>query len=215
MYLALKLLSSSRAERLFHASYELVRLPEGRMSGRRGRYVLADDLYEELKEAVHAVMEQKVAHRVPRGVVRLWETICEVLKRIAVNQSLRVQYVVTGASTPAGVAAPAPATAATAASTDDKAEDKPERIPVRPVVQVHVNLECLPLCVLSFRSADFFAQVEHEVSTACMKYALLSSSSHNVITFNMAKVCSGSGDVGNGPCLRYMMCSAHAPVSTV
>ncbi len=47
--LAMAMLNPEMAGRQYHASYDLVRLPSGRMSGRRGRYLLADDLYEELK----------------------------------------------------------------------------------------------------------------------------------------------------------------------
>jgi arginyl-tRNA synthetase len=44
--LAMGVLNPELALKQLHVSYELVRLPEGRMSGRRGRYLLADELYE-------------------------------------------------------------------------------------------------------------------------------------------------------------------------
>ena len=47
--LAMAMLNPEMVGRQYHVSYDLVRLPSGRMSGRRGRYLLADDLYEELK----------------------------------------------------------------------------------------------------------------------------------------------------------------------
>ena len=47
--LAMSLLNPAMSGRQYHVSYDLVRLPSGRMSGRRGRYLLADDLYDELK----------------------------------------------------------------------------------------------------------------------------------------------------------------------
>jgi arginyl-tRNA synthetase len=47
--LAMNMLNPAMSGRQYHVSYDLVRLPTGRMSGRRGRYLLADDLYEELK----------------------------------------------------------------------------------------------------------------------------------------------------------------------
>ena len=42
-----------------HLTYDIVRLPHGKMSGRRGRYLLADDLYEELKDVIRGVMRAK------------------------------------------------------------------------------------------------------------------------------------------------------------
>eukprot|EP00708_Paratrimastix_pyriformis_P002214 GAFH01000955.1.p2 GENE.GAFH01000955.1~~GAFH01000955.1.p2 ORF type:complete len:736 (-),score=385.89 GAFH01000955.1:67-2121(-) len=149
VYLALKLLSPARAERLYHASYDLVKLPEGRMSGRRGKYVLADDLYEELKEAVREVMNQK--------------------------------YAITDGSAPAAPApAPVAAPAAPATAADAAAAAPAPRAPV---------------------TADFFERVSHEVSTACMKYALVSASSRTIITFNMAKVVDFND--ASGPFLLY------------
>ncbi len=47
--LAMAMLNPAMTGRQYHVSYDLVRLPSGRMSGRRGRYLLADDLYDELK----------------------------------------------------------------------------------------------------------------------------------------------------------------------
>lgn len=59
--LAVGLLNPGLAGRQYHASYDLVRLPSGRMSGRRGRYLLADDLYDELREAIRETMREKYA----------------------------------------------------------------------------------------------------------------------------------------------------------
>ena len=54
--LTMKLLDPKAPRKLYHISYELVKLASGdkalKMSGRRGRYVLADDLYAELRDAV-------------------------------------------------------------------------------------------------------------------------------------------------------------------
>ena len=57
--LAMSLLNPAMSGRQYHVSYDLVRLPSGRMSGRRGRYLLADDLYDELKArlSLHAMLE--------------------------------------------------------------------------------------------------------------------------------------------------------------
>lgn len=104
--LAQTLLNPAMAGRGYHVSYDLVKLPSGRMSGRRGRYLLADDLYEELKEVISGTMREKYA-------------------------------------------------------TKGEAVDEP-----------------------------FFAAVTHEVSTAAMKYALLSASCTVQISFDIKKITS-------------------------
>jgi len=62
--LTLSLLDPKAPRKLYHLSYELVKLAEGdkqlKMSGRRGRYVLADDLYVELRDAVIFFMRKKM-----------------------------------------------------------------------------------------------------------------------------------------------------------
>jgi len=59
--LAMAMLNPEMKGRQYHVSYDLVRLPSGRMSGRRGRYLLADDLYDELKEVIRSTMREKYA----------------------------------------------------------------------------------------------------------------------------------------------------------
>ena len=59
--LAMAMLNPAMTGRQYHVSYDLVRLPSGRMSGRRGRDLLADDLYEELKEVIRTTMRDKYA----------------------------------------------------------------------------------------------------------------------------------------------------------
>jgi len=61
--LTMALLDPKAPRKLYHMSYELVKLAKGssalKMSGRRGRYVLADDLYFELRDAVIGFMQKK------------------------------------------------------------------------------------------------------------------------------------------------------------
>jgi len=61
--LTMQLLDPKAPRKLYHLSYELVKLVKGsdvqKMSGRRGRYILADDLYMDLKEAVIHFMKLK------------------------------------------------------------------------------------------------------------------------------------------------------------
>jgi len=61
--LAMAMLNPAMTGRQYHVSYDLVRLPAGRMSGRRGRYLLADDLYEELKSVIRTTMREKYASK--------------------------------------------------------------------------------------------------------------------------------------------------------
>ena len=90
--------------RQYHLSYDLVKLTTGKMSGRRGRYLLADDLYDDLKTVIREKMSKKFK---------------------------------------------------------DKGEDI---------------------------SPELFDEVTHEVSTAAMKYALLSVSCQTQINFDIAKI---------------------------
>ena len=61
--LTLNLIDPKAERKLYHISYDLVKLADGdkalKMSGRRGRYVLADDLYLELRSAVIEFMKSK------------------------------------------------------------------------------------------------------------------------------------------------------------
>jgi len=61
--LTMQLLHPKAPRKLYHLSYELVKLKKNnknqKMSGRRGRYVLADDLFVDLKEAVIEYMKKK------------------------------------------------------------------------------------------------------------------------------------------------------------
>lgn len=44
--LGVKLVKPDLERKQFHLTYDLVKLTSGRMSGRRARYLLADELYE-------------------------------------------------------------------------------------------------------------------------------------------------------------------------
>ncbi len=57
--LALMLLDKEMGKRLSHVSYELVKLSTGKMSGRRGRYVTADELYKDLGDSISALMIER------------------------------------------------------------------------------------------------------------------------------------------------------------
>ena len=102
--LGMMMMNPEMKGRQYHLSYDLVKLTTGKMSGRRGRYLLADDLYEELKTVIRDKMSAKF-------------------------------------------------------------KEKGEEV-----------------------SPEFFDQVTHEVSTAAMKYALLSVSCLTQINFDIAKI---------------------------
>tara|TARA_B100001142_G_scaffold294710_1_gene315106 strand:- start:376 stop:2760 length:2385 start_codon:yes stop_codon:yes gene_type:complete len=102
--LGMMMMNPEMKGRQYHLSYDLVKLTTGKMSGRRGRYLLADDLYDELKTVI--------------------------------TEKMRKKY-----------------------------EDKGEVM-----------------------SAEEFDAVTHEVSTAAMKYALLSVSCLTQINFDIAKI---------------------------
>lgn len=57
--LAMAMMNPAMEGRQYHLSYDLVKLTTGKMSGRRGRYLLADDLYDELKSVIREKMETK------------------------------------------------------------------------------------------------------------------------------------------------------------
>ena len=102
--LAMAMMNPEMEGRQYHLSYDLVKLTTGKMSGRRGRYLLADDLYDDLKTVIREKMEKKYK---------------------------------------------------------EKGEDV---------------------------SKEMFDEVTHEVSTAAMKYALLSVSCMTQINFDIAKI---------------------------
>ncbi|KAJ6226430.1 arginine--tRNA ligase [Anaeramoeba flamelloides] len=61
--LALNLIDPKAPRKQFHMSYEIVRLTTGKMSGRRGKYLLADDLYIEIKSVILKMMKQRMIEK--------------------------------------------------------------------------------------------------------------------------------------------------------
>ncbi|MEA3229862.1 MAG: arginine--tRNA ligase, partial [archaeon] len=55
----LKIMKKPYAENLHHLSYGMVNLPGIKMSGRRGRYITFDDVFDEAIEKAHEVVEEK------------------------------------------------------------------------------------------------------------------------------------------------------------
>ena len=57
--LGMMMMNPEMKGRQYHLSYDLVKLTTGKMSGRRGRYLLADDLYDDLKTVIREKMSKK------------------------------------------------------------------------------------------------------------------------------------------------------------
>ena len=57
--LGMMMMNPEMKGRQYHLSYDLVKLTTGKMSGRRGRYLLADDLYDDLKAVIREKMAAK------------------------------------------------------------------------------------------------------------------------------------------------------------
>lgn len=65
--------------RQYHLQYDLVKLKTGKMSGRRGRYLLADDLYNQLKEEIRKKMAAKYEERGEKVTTEFFD---EVIRQI-------------------------------------------------------------------------------------------------------------------------------------
>lgn len=86
--LAMAMLNPEMVGRQYHASYDLVRLPSGRMSGRRGRYLLADDLYEELKDVIKSTMREKYASKGEAVSPEFFESVTHEVSTAAMKYAL-------------------------------------------------------------------------------------------------------------------------------
>jgi len=76
----------------FHMAYELVKLMRSgriqRMSGRRGIYVLADELYEQLKEATKKVMEDRSVAKINMDDQSIVQRITHTVANASMKYSL-------------------------------------------------------------------------------------------------------------------------------
>ena len=80
--LAMAMLNPAMTGRQYHVSYDLVRLPSGRMSGRRGRYLLADDLYQELKDVIRTTMREKYAAKGEAVTDEFFDSVTHEARRV-------------------------------------------------------------------------------------------------------------------------------------
>ena len=61
--LAMYMMNPEMVGRQYHLQYDLVKLKTGKRSGRRGRYLRADDLYAQLKDEITKKMKAKYEQR--------------------------------------------------------------------------------------------------------------------------------------------------------
>jgi len=74
--------------RQYHVSYDLVKLTSGKMSGRRGRYLLADDLYSELKAVIVDKMHKRYSEKGEVLAPELFEKITHEVASGAMKYAL-------------------------------------------------------------------------------------------------------------------------------
>jgi len=91
--LGLQLLQPDAPRKQFHVSYELVKLlndkgEEVKMSSRRGRYVLADDLFEELKKQIREIMIAKFTEKGKTEDPTLFENVMNEVSSAAMKYAL-------------------------------------------------------------------------------------------------------------------------------
>ncbi|MBU3896528.1 MAG: arginine--tRNA ligase [Nanoarchaeota archaeon] len=78
VYKLLELLGSKTAGKSHHLAYGLVMLPEGKMSGRKGKVVFIDELLDDVKESIYKVIKNKfpkkkaedIAEKVAIGAIK-------------------------------------------------------------------------------------------------------------------------------------------------
>ena len=79
--LAMAMMNPAMEGRQYHLSYDLVKLTTGKMSGRRGRYLLADDLYEDLKTVIREKMDKKYKEKGEVISAEMFDTVTHEVSR--------------------------------------------------------------------------------------------------------------------------------------
>jgi len=82
--LTLMLLNPNEELRQVHVSYELVKLTQGRMSGRRARYLTGDELYEDLKAVIIQLMQEQQSELSPEQ----FEVVADEVSTAAMKYAL-------------------------------------------------------------------------------------------------------------------------------
>ena len=86
--LAMAMMNPEMEGRQYHLSYDLVKLTTGKMSGRRGRYLLADDLYEDLKEVIREKMDKKYKEKGEDISAEMFDTVTHEVSTAAMKYAL-------------------------------------------------------------------------------------------------------------------------------
>lgn len=86
--LSLFMMNPELYKRQVHLSYELVKLTEGKMSGRRGWYVTADELYDELRKSVSDTIHERKATKGERVSEDYFENITHEVASAAMKYAL-------------------------------------------------------------------------------------------------------------------------------
>ena len=105
LFAVAEILGYGNQEKFFHFAYGMVRLPEGKMSSRKGRVIYADDLLETAQEKAKEIMQQvgvakdlppeefnKVAQSVGIGAVKWTMLAQEAVSEITFNIEESVSF---------------------------------------------------------------------------------------------------------------------------
>jgi len=86
--LGMMMMNPEMKGRQYHLSYDLVKLTTGKMSGRRGRYLLADDLYDDLKAVIREKMAAKFKEKGEDVSPELFEQVTHEVSTAAMKYAL-------------------------------------------------------------------------------------------------------------------------------
>jgi len=86
--LGMMMMNPEMKGRHYHLSYDLVKLTTGKMSGRRGRYLLADDLYDDLKTVIKEKMGKKFLEKGEDVTPEFFEQVTHEVSTAAMKYAL-------------------------------------------------------------------------------------------------------------------------------
>jgi len=86
--LGMMMMNPDMRGRQYHLSYDLVKLTTGKMSGRRGRYLLADDLYDELKTVIREKMRKKYVDKGETVDEKMFDQVTHEVSTAAMKYAL-------------------------------------------------------------------------------------------------------------------------------
>lgn len=86
--LGMMMMNPEMKGRQYHLSYDLVKLTTGKMSGRRGRYLLADDLYDDLKTVIREKMRKKYEEKGEDVSAEMFDAVTHEVSTAAMKYAL-------------------------------------------------------------------------------------------------------------------------------